>query len=143
MGEAQEADRGTPLITQRQRAEWFERELMKIATTPGPPLTAEQVRAFLGSPVGCVTIPTREDVARERRDREASLAESARASMATEVTGTPKERILAAMNDLPADITFEAAIERLVFLAQIDEGLAQLDAGRSILHEELTRRFGA
>jgi hypothetical protein len=59
------------LITQRQIAEEFERALMKIATTPGPPLTAEQIRALLGSPTGGVTVPTREDVARERRNREA------------------------------------------------------------------------
>ena len=56
---------------------------------------------------------------------------------------TTKERILEALRDLPADATYEDAIERLVFLARIEEGLAQLDAGRSIPHEEVKRRFGA
>jgi hypothetical protein len=58
---------GTPVITPWQRAEEFEKALMKIATRQGPPLSAEQVRALLGSQEGRVTIATREDVARERR----------------------------------------------------------------------------
>ena len=57
--------------------------------------------------------------------------------------GTTKERILEALRELPADATYEDAIERLVFLAKIEEGLAQLDAGQSIPHEEVKRRFGA
>ncbi len=56
---------------------------------------------------------------------------------------TTKERILEALRDLPSDATCEDAIERLVFLAKIEEGLAQLDAGQFISHEEVKRRFGA
>ena len=56
---------------------------------------------------------------------------------------TTKERIIAALEDLPADASFDDAIERLVFLAKIEEGLAQLDAGQGIPHEEVKRRFGA
>ncbi len=63
--------------------------------------------------------------------------------MANEITATRKERIFEALKDLPADATFDDAIERLVFLAKIDEGLAQLDAGEGIPHEEVRRRFGA
>jgi predicted transcriptional regulator len=59
--------------------------------------------------------------------------------MATETT---KERIVEAMRNLPADATFDDAIERLVFLAKIEEGLAQLDAGQGIPHEDLKRRLG-
>lgn len=35
------------------------------------------------------------------------------------------------------------AIQRLVFMARVEEGLAQLDAGQGISHEEIKRRFGA
>lgn len=56
---------------------------------------------------------------------------------------TPKERILEALRELPADATIDDAIERLVFLARIEEGLAQLDAGEGVPHEEVRRRFGA
>ncbi len=47
-----------------------------------------------------------------------------------------------ALEDLPPDATFEDAIERLVFLAKIDEGLAELDAGKGIPHDEAKRRLG-
>jgi predicted transcriptional regulator len=56
---------------------------------------------------------------------------------------TAKRRILAALEDLPADATFDEAIERLVFLARLEEGLEQLDAGHGIPHDEVKRRFGA
>ena len=57
-------------------------------------------------------------------------------------TESTKERIVEAMRSLPADATFDDAIERLVFLAKIEEGLAQLDAGQGIPHEDLKRRLG-
>jgi predicted transcriptional regulator len=57
-------------------------------------------------------------------------------------TPTARERILEALQDLPDDATFDDAIERLVFLAKIDAGLAELDAGKGIPHEEVKRRLG-
>ncbi len=57
-------------------------------------------------------------------------------------TPTTRERILEALQDLPDDATFDEAIERLVFLAKIDAGLAELDAGKGIPHEEVKRRLG-
>ena len=55
---------------------------------------------------------------------------------------TARDRILEALRDLPADATFEDAIERLVFLAKIDIGLSELDAGKGIHHNEVKRRLG-
>jgi predicted transcriptional regulator len=63
--------------------------------------------------------------------------------MANGTKATPKDRILEALKDLPVDATIDDAIERLVFLARIDEGLEQLDAGEGVPHEEVRRRFGA
>ena len=57
-------------------------------------------------------------------------------------TRTPREQILEALQDLPGDATFDDAIERLVFLAKIDAGLAELDQGKGIPHEEVKRRLG-
>jgi len=54
---------------------------------------------------------------------------------------TARDRIFEALRDLPADATFDDAIERLVFLAKIDAGLEELDAGRGIAHDEVKRRF--
>ncbi len=46
------------------------------------------------------------------------------------------------IRELPADATVDDAIERLVFLAKIEEGLAQLDQGKGIQHDEVKRRLG-
>jgi len=43
---------------------------------------------------------------------------------------------------LPADATVDDAIEQLVFLAKIEEGLAQLDRGEGVPHDEVKRRLG-
>lgn len=55
---------------------------------------------------------------------------------------TIRERVLRALEDLPPDATLDDAIERLVFLAKIDVGLAELDAGKGIPHDEVKRRLG-
>ena len=55
---------------------------------------------------------------------------------------TSKERILRALRDLPWDATIEDAIERRVFLARIEEGLAELDSGQCVPHVEVRRRPG-
>ena len=57
-------------------------------------------------------------------------------------TRTPREQILAAIQDLPTDATFDDAIERLLFLAKIDAGLAELDQGKGIPHDEVKQRLG-
>ena len=54
---------------------------------------------------------------------------------------TTRDRILEALQDLPPDATFDDAIERLVLLAKIDAGLAELDAGEGIPHDEVKRRL--
>jgi predicted transcriptional regulator len=55
---------------------------------------------------------------------------------------TTRERILEALASLPPDATFDDAIERLVFLAKIEAGLAELDAGKGVPHDEAKRRLG-
>jgi predicted transcriptional regulator len=55
---------------------------------------------------------------------------------------TVREQIIHALEDLPPEATFEEAIERLVFLAKIDAGLAELDAGKGLPHDEVKRRLG-
>lgn len=54
---------------------------------------------------------------------------------------TAKDRVLEAIEKLPASATLEDAIERLVFLAKIERGSAELDAGKGIDHSEATRRL--
>lgn len=56
--------------------------------------------------------------------------------------GHSKQRIIHALDDLPENATVEEAIERLYFLAKVEKGVAQLDNGEAIDHEEVKRRFG-
>ena len=51
-----------------------------------------------------------------------------------------KERVLEAVRDLPDDATVEDAMERLYFLAKVEEGERQADAGDTLSHEEVKRR---
>lgn len=53
-----------------------------------------------------------------------------------------RDRMIEALRELPADASVDDAIERLVFLAKIEEGLAQLDRGEGIPHDEAKRRLG-
>jgi predicted transcriptional regulator len=57
-------------------------------------------------------------------------------------SGLTRERMIEAIRDLPPDASVDDAIERLVFLAKIEEGLAQLDRGEGIPHDEVKRRLG-
>jgi len=52
-----------------------------------------------------------------------------------------KKKVLAAIEKLPADATIEDAIERLVFLAKIERGIAEVDSGKGISHREAKRRL--
>jgi predicted transcriptional regulator len=54
-----------------------------------------------------------------------------------------RERMIEAIRELPEDASVDDAIERLVFLAKIEEGLAQLDRGEGIPHAEVKRRLVA
>ena len=52
-----------------------------------------------------------------------------------------KEETVRAVEDLPDGATVEDAIERLIFLAKVERGLRQSQAGQTIAHEEIKKRF--
>ena len=54
---------------------------------------------------------------------------------------TVKERILESLAALPENATIEDAMERLYFLAKIERGLSDADAGRVVPHDEIEKRF--
>jgi predicted transcriptional regulator len=54
---------------------------------------------------------------------------------------TVKERIRATVDALPDNVTVEQAIERLYFLAKVERGLEQADAGKTVPHDEAKRRL--
>ena len=55
--------------------------------------------------------------------------------------GSAKTKVLAAVEKLPANATIDDAIERLVFLARIAHGLAEVDSGKGIDHSEARSRL--
>lgn len=60
-----------------------------------------------------------------------------------DVTRTPtaKSVMVKALQDLPDDATLDDAIEQLCFLAKIERGLDQSEAGKTVAHQELKARF--
>ncbi|MEP7305916.1 MAG: hypothetical protein ABJA98_10395 [Acidobacteriota bacterium] len=54
---------------------------------------------------------------------------------------TEKQRALEALKTLPDEATIEDAIERLRFVAKIEEGLRQSDAGQLVSHDEVKQQF--
>ena len=52
-----------------------------------------------------------------------------------------KEQMLKAIQDLPADVTVEDAMERLYLLQKIERGSAQAEAGQKVSQEEARRRM--
>ena len=54
---------------------------------------------------------------------------------------TEKERAIEALKTLPEQATIEDAIERLCFIAKIEEGLRQSEAGQLVSHDEIKKQF--
>jgi predicted transcriptional regulator len=54
---------------------------------------------------------------------------------------TTKEKIIAAIGSLPDDASFEDGMERLLFLAKLERGISQADAGLTLSHEEVCERM--
>lgn len=52
-----------------------------------------------------------------------------------------KQRAIEAVQRLPDDATVEDAIEHLCFIAKVQKGIRELDAGQVIPHEEAKRRI--
>jgi len=50
-----------------------------------------------------------------------------------------KQTVLDAVNALPEEIELDELIERLIFIAKVEEGLRQSENDAAISHEELKR----
>jgi predicted transcriptional regulator len=53
-----------------------------------------------------------------------------------------RDRIIEALQAMPPEATIDDAIERLVFLAKIEAGLAELDRSEGVPHDAARRHFG-
>jgi hypothetical protein len=54
---------------------------------------------------------------------------------------TAKQKVLEAVQRLPADATFEDVMERLYFLMKVERGLAQADAAETVPHAQAKERL--
>jgi hypothetical protein len=53
-----------------------------------------------------------------------------------------RDRVIDAFRTMPPNATIDDAIERLVFLAKVETGLAELDRSQGIPHDHAKHRFG-
>jgi hypothetical protein len=56
---------------------------------------------------------------------------------------TEKQRAIEALQGLPEQATIEDAIERLCFIAKIEDGLRQSDARQLVSHDEIKKQFSS
>ena len=49
--------------------------------------------------------------------------------------------VIEAVRDLPDNASFEDAMQRLLFLAKIDRGIQQADAGQTIAHAQVREQM--
>ena len=54
---------------------------------------------------------------------------------------TEKQRAIEALSTLPDDATIDDAIEQLCFIAKIEAGLRDSEAGRIVPHDEVKKQF--
>ena len=50
------------------------------------------------------------------------------------MASSAREKIIEAVQALPDDATFDDAIERIVFLAKVEKGIEQANAGQLVSH---------
>ena len=50
-----------------------------------------------------------------------------------------KEKVTKIAEELPSNVTFEDALERLFFLYKIEKGMLEVQNGETILHKDIVR----
>jgi predicted transcriptional regulator len=53
-----------------------------------------------------------------------------------------KDIVKQALDRLPDNATVEEALERILFISQIENGLAEADSGKTLSSEEVRKRLG-
>ena len=54
---------------------------------------------------------------------------------------TTKDKMVHVLEELPADATIEDGMARLLFLAKVERGKQQADAGETVPHEEVKEKM--
>ncbi len=61
--------------------------------------------------------------------------------MATEQKKLTKEQLMSSFDELPDDATVEDFIDHLAFILGVEQGIADIAAGRTISHAELLQEI--
>jgi predicted transcriptional regulator len=61
--------------------------------------------------------------------------------MGSGVLGSAKQRVVDLVGDLPEDSSFDEILKELAFANMVERGLADVDAGRVVAHEEVLREI--
>lgn len=48
-----------------------------------------------------------------------------------------KEKLLEAVKELPAEFDLDQLLEKLVFVENVEKGIKQLEAGKSVAHDKV------
>lgn len=59
------------------------------------------------------------------------------------VLRSPKDQMISAIEELPDDSSYDEILRELAFARMVERGLADVDAGRTISHEEMGRRIAS
>ena len=54
---------------------------------------------------------------------------------------TMKQTVMRAVRGLPKNASYEDAMERLLFLAKVEKGVKQADAGQTVSHEKIKQKM--
>ena len=54
---------------------------------------------------------------------------------------TTKQMVMQTVKSLPANASIEDAMEKLLFLAKVEKGINQADAGKTIPHDRVKERM--
>ena len=61
--------------------------------------------------------------------------------MVEKKTVTAREQVMKAMESLPTDATIEDAMDELLYLLKVQQGLEDIDEGRTLSHDEAVRQM--
>ena len=57
--------------------------------------------------------------------------------MGLQINNMERDKVLDTIKELPEEFELEDLIEKLIFVEKIEQGLKQLDEGKTVSHEEV------
>jgi len=115
--------------------------LRRITAALSTTINAEPAEAYDGAPCYHARLQTYRSEVDSGCDRRLTAKQHTDDGRILNMEITEKQRAIEALQALPEHATIEDAIERLCFIAKIEEGLRQSDAGQLVSHDEVKKQF--